>query len=339
MMIRIISVLLLCFSSAGVLAQNARPIHLAENAPARYTVVRGDTLWGISGKYLTEPWRWPELWRMNKAQIRNPHLIYPGQVLVLDRSGATPQLRLETARLQPRIHSEQPSQAIPSIPPNAIEPFLSQPQVLEEDGLNSAPKIIATQEDRVFLGAGGRAYVSGITGDTRLWQVFRPLKPVTDPQTGEVIGHEAFYLGTARLVAAGEPATVDILTAAREIGVNDRLLPAPRPDVISYVPHAPAQRIEGQIAAIYDGMRDGGKNFIVTLNRGRRDGLERGHVLALYRNSSERVHRDGDETTTFKLPAERYGLVFVFSVFERMSYALVMDVTRAVQVSDIVRTP
>lgn len=338
-MIRIISALFLSFSTACVLAQDAKPLQLADNAPDRHIVVPGDTLWGISGKFLQEPYRWPQLWRMNKDQIKNPHLIYPGQVLVLDRSGTDPQLRIETVKVTPKVHAEKLSQAIPSIPQHVIEPFLSRPQVLDEDGLRDAAKIVATQEDRVYIGPGGRAYVNGMKGDAKLWQVFRPTKPVVDPETKEPIGHEAFYLGTAKQVAEGEPATVDIVSAVQEIGVNDRLVPATRAEIISYAPHVPTKQIQGQVAAIYGGVKETGRHSVVTLNRGKRDGVENGHVLAIYRNGGERLYRDGTETTTIKLPPERYGLVFVFRVFDRISYALVMDVSRPVVVSDIVRTP
>lgn len=338
-MIRIISALLLSLSTACALAQDSRPLQLSDSAPDRHIVMPGDTLWGISGKFLKEPYRWPELWRMNQEQVKNPHRIYPGQVLVLDRSGTDPQLRIETVKVEPKVYSEQLSRAIPSIPQNIIEPFLSKPQVLEEDGLKDAPKIVATQEDRVYIGPGGRAYVSGLKGNAKQWQVFRPTKPVIDPETREVIGHEAFFLGTAKLVAEGEPATVDIVTAVQEIGVNDRLMPTARAEIISYAPHMPSGQIQGQVAAIYGGVKETGRNSIVTLNRGKRDGVEIGHVLAIYRYGSERLYRDGIEVTAVKLPPERYGLVFVFRVFDRISYALVMDVTRPVVVSDFVRTP
>ena len=293
-MIRIISALFLTFSTACALAQDTKPLQLADSAPDRHIVMRGDTLWGISGKFLKEPYRWPELWRMNKEQVKNPHRIYPGQVLVLDRSGSDPQLRLEDVKLEPKVHSEQLSQAIPSIPQNVIEPFLSRPQVLEEDGLKDAPKIVATQEDRVYIGPGGRAYVSGLKGNAKLWQVFRPTKPVIDPETKEAIGHEAFYLGTAKLVAEGEPATVDIVTAIQEIGVNDRLIPATRAEIIQYAPHVPSKPIQGQVTAIYGGVKETGRNSIVTLNRGKRDGVELGHVLAVFRNGVVRLYRAGN---------------------------------------------
>ncbi len=339
-MIRIISALLLSFSTTCALAQAPAPVQLADDAPDRHIVLPGDTLWGIAGKFLKEPFRWPELWRLNQEQIRNPHRIYPGQVVILDRSGAEPRLKLgQVIKLEPKVHAEKPAAAIPSIPQNVIEPFLAQPLVVDEDGLKSAPRIVATQEDRVYLGPGGRAYVAGADQATKLWQVYRPARPIIDPETNEPIGYEAFYLGTARRIADGEPATVEIVTAKQEIGVRDRLTPATRPEIIQYAPHAPSSQIRGQIAAVYGGVKEAGRNSIVTLNRGKRDGLEVGHVLALYRNGVERLYREDDEKTVYQLPPERYGLVFVFRTFERIAYALVMDVTRPVAVADIVRTP
>ena len=338
-MIRIISALLLCFSTACAIAQDAKPLQLADDAPDRHIVVPGDTLWGISGKFLKEPHRWPELWRMNKEQVKNPHRIYPGQVLVLDKSGANPQLRVENVQLQPKVYSEAISKAIPSIPQGAIEPFLSKPSVVEESWMTTTPKIVATQEDRVYIGPGGRAYVAGMKDKAKLWQIFRPAKPVVDPETKETLGHEAFYLGTARQIADGDPATVEVVTAVQEIGVHDRLMPSPTVEIIQYAPHIPTKPIQGQIAAVYGGVKETGRNSIVTLNRGKRDGIELGHVFDLYRNSGERLYREGDEKTTYKLPPEKYGQLFVFRVFDRISYALVMNVSRPVVVSDIVRTP
>ncbi len=344
-MIRIISALLLTLSTACALAQQTRPIELADNAPDRHIVVRGDTLWSISATFLKEPYRWPEIWRMNKDQIKNPHWIYPGQVVILDRSGAEPQLRLgqavgsQTIKLEPKIYGDKESQAITSIPQQVIEPFLSRPLVVDEEGLRDAPKIIAIEEDRVYLGPGGRGYVSGMKEDANLWQIYRKAKPVLDPTTQEVLGYEAFFLGTAKLLAKGEPATIEVISAKQEIGLTDRLAPAGRPEIVSYVPHAPSKAINGQIAAIYGGVNQAGRNSIVTLNRGTRDGLEVGHVLALYRNGGDITYREDDSKTEYKLPAERSGLLFVFRTFDRISYGLVMSVTRPVVVADFVRTP
>jgi hypothetical protein len=351
MMIRIISALLLSFSIACAVAQDAKPLELADSAPDRHIVVPGDTLWGISGKFLKEPYRWPELWRMNKEQVKNPHLIYPGQVLVLDRSGATPQLRLETVRLQPKVHSEPISKAIPSIPLSAIEPFLARPLVVDEAWIAQAPRIVATEESRVNIGPGGRAYTSALNTEIKAWEIYRPAKPVIDPENGDVLGYEAFHIGSAKpidfhprqtqLAAEGQPATLEIVSANREVGVHDRLAPSTSAGVINYAPHVPNFKIQGQVAAAYGGFKESetGRNAIVALNRGRQHGVEVGHVLALHRNSKEQTYREGDVQATFKLPPEKYGLVFVFRVFDRISYAMVMNVSRPVLVSDYVRTP
>lgn len=345
MFVRIIFSLLLGFSTATA-ALAAKPLALADNAPDRHIVVMGDTLWGISGKFLKEPWRWPEIWRLNRDQIRNPHLIYPGQVVILDRSGATPRLTLGRSlnnKLQPQVYSSSSVEPIPSIPHQEIEPFLAEPLVMEPDGLNAAPKIIATQEDRVMVGPNNLAYVTGIrNADAKRWQVFRPLKPVVDPDNGELLGYEAFFLGTAQLVREGEPATIEILTAKQEIATGDRLVPIVKPDVISYAPRSPDKDIQGRIVGIYSGVNVGetGRNYIVTLNRGKRDGLEVGHVLAVYRYGRDVVYGAPDQPKEYyRLPEERYGLVFVFRTFDRMSYALVMDSSRPVVAKDIVRTP
>ena len=240
----------------------------------------------------------------------------------------------------PKVYTEDVKQAISSIPQNVIEPFLSRPLVVEEGALKDSPKIIAIEEDRVFLGPGGTAYVTGIKQDEKIWQIYRPTKPVVDPETQNVIGHEAFYLGTAEQVAKGDPATIKILNSKEEIGLGDLLTPSGRPEIISYVPHSPSTQITGQIAAVYGGVKAAGRESIVTLNRGKKDGLEVGHVLAIYRNGGETTYRDTDDKkTTFQLPAERSGLLFVFRTYEQISYALVMNVTRPVSVSDFVRTP
>jgi hypothetical protein len=344
MFMRIIFSLLLGFSSAAALAQPTKPLDLADDAPDRHIVVKGDTLWGVSGKFLKEPWRWPEIWRINRDQIRNPHLIYPGQVVILDRSGATPRLRLgKPLKLEPQIYSSPSTEPIPSIPQQLIEPFLAEPLVMEPGGLDFAPKIIATQEDRVMVGPGNLAYVTGIDSDAKLWQVFRPLKPVIDPASGELLGHEAFFLGNAHVIRKGDPATVEIVTAKQEIATGDRLVPVVKPEVITYVPHAPEQDVQGRIVSIYSGINVGetGRSYIVTINRGKRDGIDIGHVLAIYRLGRDIAYGDPDQPVKelYRLPDERYGLLFVFRTFERMSYALVVASSRPVVPDDIVRTP
>lgn len=351
---RIISALLLSFSCALAQAQSpaVSPVELADNAPDKYVVKQGDSLWSISAKFLKSPWHWPEVWRLNREQIASPHQLYPGQIILLDRgvasNGKPAQPRLAIARdlrISPKVYASQDSDAIPSIPSKDIEPFLSEPQVMEAGELNKAPKIVTTQEDRVILGQGDLAYVAGITSEDKVWRVFRPAKPVVDPETREVLGFEAFYLGTARVKQAGkapkELTTMEILTAKREMGRGDRLLPAVRPELYSYVPHAPESQVTGRVAAIYDGVGETGRNYIVTLNRGKRDGLELGHVLAITRPGKMLVQKDDSNGSkeSYLLPEERFGLLFVFKTFHRISYALVMDSSRAVKVGDVFRTP
>lgn len=341
------SCLLLGWSSLPATAQTslpqATPLELADGAPDRHIVVPGDTLWGISSKFLKQPYRWPEIWRLNQDQISNPQRIYPGQVVILDRKAEPPQLKIAeqvaNAKAGPQIYSERNRRHISSIPQQAIEPFLSEPLVVEAGALDDAPRLVATQEDRVYIGKGDLAYVTGLKEKSRLWQIYRPGKALTDPENGETLGHEAFYLGSATLVNEGDPATFEIITSKREIGRGDRLVPAPRLDVISYVPHAPSKPIKGRIVSVYGGVGQAGRDSIVTLSRGKRDGLEIGHVLALLRAGAEVSNRYEGKKEIYRLPDERYGLLFVFRVFDRVSYGLVMSVTRTVEIGDVVATP
>jgi hypothetical protein len=348
----IITVLAATLAAMPLMAQQRGQAPLQDNAPDRYVVVPGDTLWGIAAKFLKDPWRWPEMWRLNREDIKNPHLIYPGDVIVLDRSGSQPELRIDmggTVKLSPRVRAEDTSkQAIPSIPSRVIEPFLSRPLVIEPDGLDNAPRIIAGQADRVYLGSGDVAYVSGIK-DAKvdsLWQIYRPGKPLIDPESQKTLGYEAVFLGDSRVTRAGDPATIQIFGAQQEIGKGDRLVAAAPLVLRNYAPHAPSTFIQGRIIATRGGLRETGPQNVITLNKGKNDGLEPGHVLALLRlgrtilektPSSKWFRADKVEAT--KLPDERYGLVFVFRTFDRVSYALVMSASRPVLLDDVVTTP
>jgi len=367
------SITLLAFFlfSAAVPAQQAQgPLTIKADAPDRYTVVRGDTLWGISQRYTDSPWRWPELWNMNRDQIRNPHLIYPGYVITLDRerarlsiaagetpgaSATTPPAGGEgsaavpsgTVKRAPRMRAESlAKQAIPSIPAGAIEPFLTRPLVVEPDGLDKAPTIVATQFDRVILAQGNAAYVRGMgksTDDT--WYVYRRGGPLVDPDTNRTLAYEAIYLGTAQVTRPGEPATIVLSSAVQEVVAGDKLVAAVRTLPPNYAPHAPTKDIKGKVMSIYGGLGnvgEAGTYSIVTLNRGKTDGVEIGHVLALYSaGASVRDVSRGQEDpgARIKLPEERSGLVFVFRVFDRVSYALVMNISRPVSVLDVVQNP
>ena len=325
------------------LAANAADLQLKENAPERYIVVRGDTLWGVSTRYLKDPWRWAELWKMNRDQLKNPHLIYPGNILILDKNTATLRLAgLETVKLNPKTRTQSiQAAAIPSIPSSAIDPFLSQPLIVEQSALDQAPQIVALQESHVAAGTGDVVYVHGISEDQgKLWQIFRPGKTLVDPDTKEILGYEAFFLGEAAVNKFGDPSTVAIVKSKQEVVAGDRLLPAPEAVFTTYVPRAPEQKISGRIISAYDGVVEVGQYAIVTLNKGGGDGLEVGHVLAIYRNREERLDKAFFKNIKkVTVPPERYGLVFVFRTFEKLSYALVMESTRPVAVSDIVQTP
>jgi LysM domain len=266
---------------------NADEIALQKNRPDSYTVVKGDTLWGISGKFLKDPWQWPKVWKMNRAEIKNPHRIYPGDVVVLDTSSGSPQLRLlhETVTLEPGTRIEPlDKEAIQTISPSVIGPFLSQPLLIENGKLDSAPRIIAGPDNRVILSPGTRVYLNEIKeGDGVHWNIYRPGELLTDPDTKEALGTEAIYLGDVNIARYGAPATGDIVRAKEEIFTKDRLVVSPDEFKSSFVPHAPEAQINGRIMRIYGGVAEGGPNTVVSINRGKKDGLEEGHVLAISR--------------------------------------------------------
>ena len=327
---------------------------LAPNAPDSYTVKTRDTLWDISKLFLKSPWRWPELWGMNLEQIRNPHLIYPGQVLYLDKSNGRARLRMGTpvgpdqsGRLSPRIRStELGNSGIPSIPFHLIEPFLNEAVIFESNELEAAPRIVASQEGRVMLSRGELAYVRGQLANEREFRIFREPRPLLDPTTRELLGYEANYVGTAEYTRLGEnrsnaagkaeivPATFTITSIRQEAGVGDRLAVVPPRELTNYAPHAPQGPMNGQIVSLYGDALTAGQNQIVALNRGSNEGVERGHVLALWRNGATMIDKTDAGRPTIKLPDERHGVLFVFRVFKRMSYALILTVQEPVKPGD-----
>jgi hypothetical protein len=343
-------------ATAQQVAEAGVPLsELAPNAPDSYTVKRHDTLWDISKLFLKSPWRWPELWGMNIEQIRNPHLIYPGQILVLEKVDGRARLRVAQAvpdasggavKLAPRVRSEaNDSAGIPAVPLHLIAPFLNEAVVFNTNELAQAPRIVAAQEGRVMMSRGDTAYVRGDLAGQRDFRVFRNPKPLLDPSSKQVLGYEAAYLGTAEFVRPGGttgeagkqqivPDTFVLTTIRQEIGVGDRLAPSPSRDFSSYAPHAPAQPISGQIVSIYGDALSAGQNQIVALNHGADAGLERGHVLALWRDGVQAVDKTDPSHPTMKLPDERHGLLFVFRVFDHVSYALILSVLEPVKPGD-----
>ncbi|MFV0681531.1 LysM peptidoglycan-binding domain-containing protein [Ottowia sp.] len=379
---------------------------LAANAPDQYTVRSGDTLWGISGLFLKSPWRWPELWGMNLKSIRNPHLIYPGQKLYLERVGGRAFLRTsrsgdgapsETIRVSPRTRVDVlGSGPLPTLQPHLIEPFLTESLIVDDESFERAPRIVAlANKDRILVSKDDRAYVRGLEDAPLLkapglptdFRVFRSAVPLKDPITEEILGYEAQYVGRANLVrgesevdeelASGRsndakappempesgdskplmtaeeqqptaperkmmpvPATVDVVNSKEEMRPGDRLIPEPPRDFRSYVPHAPDIPIDARVVKVQgDAVRYAGQNQVVILNKGLRDGVENGHVLALLTTGSQMVDKTDDSRARIQLPDERNGLALVFRPFERTSYALVMEITSPVQVGDKLINP
>jgi hypothetical protein len=339
------------------MAQSAGgPIELAPDAPDKHVVVRGDTLWDISGRFLKTPWRWPEVWQLNREQIANPHLIYPGDVVYLDRSGAEPRLRLGrpvdgmasaagsaargelAARAEPMVRSSSLDRdAIPTMNLAAIQVFLSRPLIVEEQGLKTNPRIVATQDGRVYLSRGDLAYVRGLEGDATDWHVYRPAKPLLDPTTRLPIAWEAMYVGAAQLVRKGDPATFRIQGAAEEIGEGDRLMPAERAQIPSVAPRPPAGPVTGKIVAVHRGVDQVGKFSVVALSLGKEQGIEVGTVLGVELTGREVLDRETKQM--IRLPNEPIGQLLVFRSFDKVSYGLVVAASQSISVGATVTNP
>lgn len=359
-------------TTAQQVAQQGIPEQeLTANAPAQYTVKRGDTLWAISGMYLRHPWRWPDLWGMNLSSIANPHLIYPGQVLYLVRSNGYARLSTTApngdpgvVRLSPQTReSSLKDLALPTLPPHLIEPFLAEPLVVDSQTLTQAPRIIATQDKRVLMAKGDRAYVRNSGGklistdkhQPSSYRIFRDATALKDPVSGEILGYEAKYLGSATVVrgesvlesADGQPAqatpgTVDITRSKNEIRAGDRLLPSPAPQYLSYVPHAPVKNVEGAaVVSIYGDSvgYNAAQNQVIAINKGVQDGMDIGTVLELVSKGNVIVDKTSPTRDTVKLPDEANGYAMVFKVFDRVSYALITTAQRGVNVGDGLHSP
>ncbi len=340
--INILGVILALLVSVAAVAANDV---LKENHPDRYVVVKGDTLWDISARFLRDPWLWPEIWYAN-PEIKNPHLIYPGDVITLVYIDGKPRLRVErgmpTVKLSPHARETKLDQAIPTIPLDAIRPFITEPQITTEDALEAAPYVVQSAGEHLVVGAGERIYVRAIPVDEpSRWIVVRKGDTFVDPVTGENLGVEAMYVGDARLQHTGDPATLLVTRSNREALIGDRLLPAAGDTYdTNFMPRAPDRTVEGQILSVVDGVNQIGRYQVVVINRGEREGLRPGDVLAVYQRG-ETVPDQVSEARrdVVKLPDERAGLLMVFRTFEKVSYALVMRASTNMHVADMVRNP
>jgi hypothetical protein len=342
-------------------AQAATVCKFRPNAPDQHVVVKGDTLWDISGKFLEHPWCWPQVWGMNKEEIKNPHWIYPGQIVYFDRASGRLSLRKPgsgdglggngTVRMSPQLRTEGlGADAIASIPSSVIEPFLSQPLVVEADELKGAPRIVAAREGRMFLAKDEKVYVRGNLKGGSSFQVFRPGIPLKDPVTAKVLAYEAVYLGTVSLNAEAKAGsdvhTFLVSDSKQEMAVGDLLMPAPPNAIRNYVPHQPEGQIDARVIGIYSGVTYAGQNQVVSINKGTLDGLDVGSVLQLYtlgKTVKDKTQPSAGwfkrNNATIKLPDEQSGTLFIFRTFKQISYGLIMQVTEPVEIGDVAKSP
>ncbi len=339
-------------STSIVFPAFADTIDLAPNHPERYVVVRGDTLWDISAKFLTDPWRWPDVWEFN-PQIENPHLIYPGDVIVLTYEDGKPVLKVlkggatgetKTTRLSPKVRTKNIGKAIPTIPIDAIKSFLSRPRIISEREVESSPYIVSTQGNHLIAGAGDQIYARGVPrGKNIRYSIYRTGRVYRNPNArqADILGHEAIYVGTAQVRQFGDPATLTIINSVREGLIGDKLFPEQHSDLNqSFIPHSPDTPVAGNIIEVIDGLTRAGQYQTVVINLGEFDGLERGHVLKV--EHSGKMVRDvvsPDPRDKIQLPASKSGTIMVFRTFDRVSYALVMTASRDLSINDSVKNP
>jgi len=338
------TLLALLLLAAGGVAQAA--VQLKEGHPDRYTVVKGDTLWDISGKFLSKPWKWPEIWHVN-PQIQNPNLIYPGDVLTLVYIDGQPRLMLNrgesrgTIKLSPRVRSTPIAEAIPTIPLEKINAFLLSNRIVDDEAaFTNAPYVVAGDAESVISGAGDRAYARGRSlTEENSYGIFRQAKIYSDPETGEVLGIDAMDVGGANVTAKeDEVATLQLTRTTQEVRPGDRLFPTEERAVTStFMPGEPSTPVHGTIIDVPRGVTQIGKYDVVTIDKGSRDGLAEGNVLAIYK-LGETV-RDRVTGDMVKIPNERSGLLMIFRTYNRLSYGLVLTASRSLEVNDKVQNP
>jgi len=350
----------------------AEEIQLNPAHPDQYTVVKGDTLWDISGKFLNHPWQWPELWS-NNSQINNPHLIYPGDTINFAIVNGRPQLSLsrneqqtpspsdstcvlseeavkngrtsfavsEEGKLLPCIRETIIKQAIELIPAESIAQFLTSPKVVAENELNNAPYVVDFAGEHLIAGTGDRLYVRSITQPgSLLYTLYRSGDTYVSPETGEILGYEAEYIADTTLQQTGDPATLLITKSNSEIRRGDRIMPKTEEEVIlNYFPRPPEKSIKGSIISVLGGVSQIGLYNVVVIDKGAKDGLLAGHELAIYqRGNSINDPYSPVNNDIVKLPDDIAGTLMVFRPFERVSYALVMKATQAIHILDKVQT-
>ncbi len=319
---------------------HAQP-ELRSDHPERYTVVKGDTLWDISARFLNNPWYWPEIWHVN-PQVQNPHLIYPGDRLALVYIDGKPRVTKvsssDVIKLSPQIRSEAIDTPIPAIPLDAISSFLSETRIVSPEELNGAPYVLEGEDGRIITGAGDRVYARGEKPADRVG-IFRRSKEFRDPDSGEFLGLEARSIAKGEVSAEnGDVLTLSLTSSNEEVRIGDRLLVSEdRRLTTNFVPSSPEDEIEGVMISVEGGVNQIGQYDVVAINRGEREGLKPGNVMAVLK-SGNRV-RDPVTNETIELPSERAGLLMVFQTYEKMSYGLILRASRVLSVGDKVTNP
>jgi len=335
-------VALLLLATAGLVQAQ---VELKDNHPDKYTVVKGDTLWDISGKFLSKPWKWPEIWHAN-PQVANPHLIYPGDILSLVYIDGQPRIMLNrgesrgTVKLSPKVRSTPMAEAIPTIPLESINSFLINNRIINSVAeFEGAPYIVAGNAERVLSGKGDRIYARGSLAPEENYNIFRQGRVYTDPQTQEFLGINADYIGTGDIISSeGEIGTLVLSRTAQEVRIADRLFATEERTINStFFPSEPKEQINGVILDVPRGVSQIGQYDVVTINKGTRDGLVEGSVLAVYK-TGETV-RDRVTGDKVKIPDERSGLLMVFRTYDKISYGLVLYASRQLAVMDKVKNP
>ncbi|HSX89212.1 MAG TPA: LysM peptidoglycan-binding domain-containing protein [Pseudomonas sp.] len=342
----LLALLLLAASGLTQTGMAQAEVQLKDGHPDRYTVVKGDTLWDISGRFLSQPWKWPEIWHAN-PQVENPHLIYPGDELSLVYIDGQPRLMLNrgasrgTIKLSPQVRSTPMAEAIPAIPLEAINSFLLSNRIVDTpEQFEAAPYIVAGNAERVVSGSGDRVYARGSFDESApVYGIFRQGKTYIDPETQEFLGINADDIGGGEIVAEeGDIGTMMLTRTTQEVRLADRLFPTEERAINStFMPSEPANEIRGLILDVPRGVTQIGQFDVVTLNKGARDGLVEGNVLAIYK-TGETV-RDRVTGESVKIPDERAGLLMVFRTYDKLSYALVLNATRQLAIMDKVRNP
>ena len=330
--------------AAALTGQSGSNIVLNPQHPERYVVKLGDTLWDISAMFLRDPWYWPEIWQIN-PQVANPHLIYPGDVLVLVYVDGKPQLQVEGGtryggpeKLSPQIRSEDLSAAITTIPLSTIGAFLSKGTVLQADEVQQLPYVAAIRDGHLIAGAGNDIYVRGETGEVNQgYSVIHVGDPLIDPDDNSIVGYQGIFVGEGTIRQVGDPSTLHLLKTRREALTGDRLLTQDFDIPLQFYPRSPDQNIEGRIIHVVDGLAMIGQYQIVVLNRGSTHGLDVGHVLTVWQTGETMQDRTGGGM--FTTPDESAGTLMVFKTYDRISYALIMEATSEIHILDKVKTP